>query len=731
MKRFFLLLLATSIFIQSKSHNPPDEGMWLPTFIEKQMFGNMEALGIKLTPQQIYDVNNASIKDAIVGLGMSQMPGGFFCTAEIVSEQGLMFTNHHCVYDLIQSHSSVENDIFTNGFWASNFEEELPNEGITASILVRMEDVTDKVLKEVEADMTEIQRLNAIRRAITFIEKEAEEDGKYTANVDAYFGGNEFYLSVYEVYKDIRLVGVPPSSIGKFGGDTDNWMWPRHTGDFGLLRIYTAPDGSPATYAKENIPLKPRHHLPVSLKGIENNDFTMIWGFPGTTDRYLTSFGVQRAIDVTNPAIVKIREEKLRIMREEMNRCPKTRINYASKYAQTANYWKYFKGQTIGLKRLNVIEEKKNTEKAFETWIGEDIKRKETYGKALTYIQEGYKELDNYLLSATFLNEAALQGPELIFFALNAMYVHSALEHSSKRTAIDAYRPLLDELNRAAQEHFSNYNKDLDEKLFASMLRMYYENTPKEQHPDIFDFIKNNRRYRGDFERFAADVYSTSILADKEKMQAFLKAPDFRTIDRDLGYKTFNSIIKTYFQTQGQVTRSMRQINRGNRLFIAGLREMNPDKAFYPDANSTLRFTYGTVGDYMAADAIHYNYVTKVKGILEKKDPENEEFFVDEKLKTLIEERNFGPYANDRGQMIVNFISNNDITGGNSGSPVLNAHGHLIGIAFDGNWEAMSGDIAFAPEIQRTISVDIRYVLFIMDKYAGAQNLLDELTLVY
>ena len=594
MKRLLLLLVIVIISITVKGTNPPDEGMWLPILMDMMNYSDMQKMGLKLTKEQIYSINKSSIKDAVVGLGNSESPTSFFCSSGIVSTQGLMFTNHHCVYEMLQSHSTVENDILSNGFWALNKSEELPNEGFTASILLRMEDVTERVLASVTKEMTEQERKNKTREVITKIEKEAGLDGKYAANVKSVFEGNGYYLMVYEVYKDVRLVGAPPSSIGKFGGDSDNWMWPRQTGDFGILRIYTGPDGKPATYSKNNIPLKPKYAFPISLKGEENNDFTLVCGFPGSTDRYLTSWGVKQAIEITNPASIKIRDKKLAILREDMNSSDAIRIKYVSKYATSANYWKYFKGQTEVLKNLNVYENKKKLESEFNNWLNQKSERREKYGDPLKLIEEGYTEMGKYSLSTTFLNEAAFQGPEIIYFCVGAMQLQSALEKDPKaKNDNNNIQSLAQGFKKTIDEYFKNYNLDTDKKLFVALMKMYYTDVPKDQLPDIFNEINDN--YKGDFQKFANEVYKTSIFVDKVKLIGFLDDPNFKTIDKDLGYKTFNSILKKYFEMSGTINKINEKINQGNRLFIAGIREMQPDKDFYPDANSTLRYSYGKI----------------------------------------------------------------------------------------------------------------------------------------
>ncbi|MEI6853010.1 MAG: S46 family peptidase, partial [Bacteroidota bacterium] len=425
MKKLFVsILMCFSLGTGLFATNPPDEGMWLPLLVDRLNYVDMQKMGLHLTADELYNVNNASLKDAVVGLGSADGGGMHFCTAEVVSDQGLLLTNHHCGFDAIQSQSSVEHDYLTNGFWAFSLKEELRCEGVTAAFLVRMENVTDKVLADVNSKMSEDERDAAISKVTKKLEKEASEKGKYEVDVKGFYNNNEFYMFVYTIYKDVRLCGAPPSAIGKFGGDTDNWMWPRHTGDFSMLRIYTAPDGSPAEYSDKNIPLKPKYHLPISLKGVKKDDFSMIWGYPGTTDRYLTSYGVQLALEQSNPVTVAVRTEKLSLMKEDMDSDPKIKLQYASKYAQSANYWKYFIGQTKGLKRLDVYDKKKELENQFETWVNADNSRKEKYGDALKLVADAYADEKKYNISMKYLEEVVFQGAEFIYFSFGAFQMY-------------------------------------------------------------------------------------------------------------------------------------------------------------------------------------------------------------------------------------------------------------------------------------------------------------------
>ena len=698
-----------------------DEGMWLPQLLKTINESDMQAQGLRLTAADLYSVNNTSLKDAIVSLN------GGSCTGEMISKEGLMLTNHHCAFDDIQEHSSISNNYIKDGFWAMNHSEELQNKNLTASFLVSIEEVSTEILTELSSDMTEAERANKIRELSKKIIEEKTNDTHLNAQVKSFFGGNNFYLLTYETFKDVRLVGAPPSSIGAFGGDTDNWMWPRHTGDFALYRIYCAPDGSPAEYSIKNIPYKPKHHLPIQLDGVENGDYTMIFGYPGKTNRYLTSWGVRQALNISNPAIVDIRSEKLSIIKAGMDLSKKAKIQYASKYASTANYWKYFIGQSKGLKSMKVIDKKLAIEEDFKSWIQKDVDRLEKYGSALDLINDAYHENKNIELNRIYLNEAIFMGSEIMYWSFKMHRAISKLPKEKKER-----NRALRKIKKEAIEFYKNYSHSIDQELFGAMLEMYYYNVPESQHAPIFKKIENQlfgfRKL--DFDWYAKMTFKKSIFASKEKFLKFLKNPYITTIKRDPAYQTIISIYSQYIEQISSKRNSVREkLKKGNRLFIAGIREMNPEKKYYPDANSTMRTTYGNVGDYNPGEAMHYDYYTTIDGVMQKEESTSEEFEVPDKLKELYNLGEYGKYADKKGNLRVNFISNNDITGGNSGSPVINAWGELVGTAFDGNWEAMSGDIAFEKDIQRTISVDIRYILFIIDKFAGATHLIDEMTI--
>ncbi len=708
-----------------------DEGMWLPMFLSRLNHVDMQKEGLNLTAEELYSINNSSLKDAIVNFGG-------FCTGEMISDQGLVLTNHHCGFGAIQSHSTTENNYLEDGFWAMDKSQELANEDLFVQYLVNMSDVSTDVLSVVNDDMSEDERSQAVHAKIKELKASATKGNNYVCEIKDFFEGNEFYMFMYEKYTDVRLVGAPPSSVGKYGGDTDNWMWPRHTGDFSMFRVYAAPDGSPADYAEGNVPMQPRHHLPISLKGVKDGDYAMIWGYPGGTDRYLSSYGVEQAIEVSNPSVVEVRDLKLDIMDQHMDADPATRIKYAAKHAQTANYWKYFIGQTKGLKRLNVFGDKQELENEFQNWADAEPARKAKYGNAIQLLKEGYAATDKNVKGNTYLREAGISGSESMLFAFKMGRMMGAL--SNPDIPEEGKKGIRAQIEAEVESHFKDFDMALDKQLFAELMAKYFNDIDAAQHPSFFAEV--TKKYDGDFNKYADAMYSSSVFVSKDRFMEylgrkdngglfkFLRKSNAKIMENDLVNQAATSIFEQYFASGSANAEAEAKMAKGYRLFVDGLRKMNPTKSYYPNANFTMRCTYGKVGDYYPADAVHYDYYTTMEGLMQKMDNNNPEFVVPQKLVDLYENEDYGQYVDADGKLHVCFISNNDITGGNSGSPVINGDGELIGTAFDGNWEAMSGDIAFEHKLQRTISVDIRYVLFIIDKYAGATNLIDEMTIV-
>ncbi|MFZ5554722.1 MAG: S46 family peptidase [Bacteroidota bacterium] len=713
MKKLAIILIALCLGQGVRA----DEGMWLLMHLKKLNYEDMQKKGLKLTPEDIYDINKPGLKDAVVSLGG-------FCTGEIISNEGLMLTNHHCAFDAVQSFSSVEHDYLTDGFWAKNKSEEMNVPGLYCQFLVRMENVTSDVLAAIGDITTGPERQAAAQKKMSELRKKAIEGTTYKAEVKPFFDGNEYYLFVYEVFTDIRLVGVPPSSIGKFGGDTDNWMWPRHTGDFALLRVYAGTDNKPAAYSPSNVPYKPKHFLPVSLKGVNKDDYAMIMGYPGSTDRFLTSWGVKQAIDFEQPARVKVRQTRLEIMKKDMDASDAIRIQYASHYAQISNYWKYFIGQTRGLKRLHVYERKKAEEEAFAAWVNGNDDRKKLYGNVLNDISTAFATTDKTVLADVYFQECVF-GIEIFTLFTKYFPLYGALKGKTKDQATLA--AVVESAKPEMEEYFKNHNAATDTKLMAAMLELYYNDIDTAYRPKELTAI--HKKNKGDFKKFAEKYYAKSVFTDKTRLENFLKKPALEGIEKDPGFALMLGFINKYRDYSEKTEAVNNQLNDAIRLYVDGVRKMNTAKKYYPNANFTMRLTYGTVQDYYPQDGMHYLYYTTLDGIMEKEDPKNEEFIVPAKLKELWEKKDYGQYG-ENGVMKVGFITNNDITGGNSGSPVINANGELIGCAFDGNWESMSGDIAFENSLQRTIVVDIRYVLFVIDKFAGAKHLVDEMKLV-
>ena len=678
-----------------------DEGMWLLGNLRKnkQTDRVMKELGLQMPVNKIYDPKKPCLADAVVSFGG-------FCSGVVVSEDGLVFTNHHCGFSSIQQHSSVEHDYLKDGFFARSLEEELPNPELYVRFLLRTEDVTKRVLSAARHAKTETERRVAVDSIMNVISMEvSEKDSTLTGIVDAYYAGNEFWLSVYRDYNDVRLVFAPPSSVGKFGWDTDNWMWPRHTGDFSIFRVYAGPDNKPADYAPENRPYKAEKFLKVSLNGYDEADFAMIMGFPGSTQRYMTSYEIDRMLEVENPQRIFIRGERQAILKEDMAASDKVRIQYASKYAQSSNYWKNSIGMSRGIKRLDVKGRKQEQEAAFRAWAAKNTLPTEGYVDALDKIRESVEETLPSYASLQYLQEAFLRAVEILTPARYSGSLKGA------------------ELEKALKGFYKDYNMPTDRRVAKRMFRIVKENC--KELPSVFAEVID-KRFGGDTDAYVDYLYDNSVFADEQRALAAVASG--KELKEDPAAVLSESIVGKMRELSKAQKEGRQKYADGHRLYIAGLMRMQPKKAWASDANFTIRLTYGRILPYNPADGIRYNYYTTLKGVMEKENPENPtEFTVPAKLKELYAAKDFGRYANAKGELPTCFLADCDITGGNSGSPVLNAKGSLIGLAFDGNWEAMSGDVAFEPELQRTIAVDVRYVLFVIDKFAGAGWLLDEL----
>ena len=693
-----------------------DEGMWLPMLIGKN-YEQMKKQGFKLTPEDLYSVNKASIKDAIVSFGG-------FCTGEIVSKNGLIFTNHHCGYDAAASNSTPENNILDNGFYAKSFQEEKPIKGLFVRFLVRMEDVTPKVMAAL-VGIEEKDKAAKIAEITKKITTDATIGTSMEADVRDIYKANQFLLFIYERFNDIRLVGIPAQSIGKFGGDTDNWEWPRHTGDFSVFRVYADSENKAAPYSVNNKPYTPKKSLPISIKGIKNGDFSMVYGYPGRTDRYLTSYGVKMATEKTNPTIVKLRDIRLKAWKEEMDKSLDTRLKLSSQYANIANYWKYFIGQTEQLKRLKINEEKQKQEEDFTNWAASSPVNVNLIGA----YKNAYAIYEPYAVHITYVNEGLLASP----FIRNANQIGSMIKAMNVRKADPAFQTQVKQnFNDLVNNYQSTYSENADKKIFAQILTSFYQDVPKSQHPKFITLISENY-WKGSteatFKNYADHLWEKSNLIDPEKMRKFLSNPSLEALENDPAYLYASNLIpQDYIRNNFGSVFSDFQIekNRLDNLYLKALTEKNKGNLAYPDANSTMRISYGTIQNYSPKDGIIYDIKTSIDGMVAKYKPGNEEFDLPKSLLEAYSKRDFREYA-EAGTLPVGFISNNDITGGNSGSPVLNGNGELIGIAFDGNWEAMSGDIAFDKQYKRTISVDIRFVLWCIDVIGGAKNLIDEL----
>lgn len=714
MKKLLLSIVAAFTLVSVRA----DEGMWLPYLIGKN-YDEMKRLGLKLSKEDLYSINHSSLKDAIV-----QFNGG--CTAEMISGNGLLLTNHHCGYGAIAGLSSVEKNYLDNGFWAKNKMEELPAPNMNVIFLESMEDVTDEVMKYV-GSATGNEYTKKFNEIAKQIEKRASKNGKLVASVKEYFNGNQIILLTYKRYTDIRLVGTPPKSLGKYGGDTDNWIWPRHTADFSMFRVYASSDNEPAPYSAANVPYVPKKYLPISIKGVEEGDYAMIFGYPGRTNRYEVASGVSQAINEVNPSIVKIREERLAIMRKHMDQDKAVYLKMTSLYQRISNYWKYFIGQTEQLKRNKVVAKKQRQEARFNEWAENNSKE---YEGLIDEYDGIYAAYEPYAKHVTYYSEA-FRAPALSRIAASMEPLAKALERGvTNEDSLKKYTKVIGGMYKSA---IADFDYATDKELFSAMTKMYYQDVPRNQMPKVYEsliFKKYSATNKDKaIESFTADVYKNSFMLDSNKMEAFLKNPSLMQLNNDLAFQYATSFVGNYEEIlKPQVEKFGNQKKELSKKYVKGLMEMQDGKLFYPDANSTMRISYGQVLSYTPQDAVYYDYYTTIDGLMAKYKPYDHEFDLPDEFIELYNNKDYGRWADERdGKIRTCFITNNDITGGNSGSPVINGKGELIGLAFDGNWEAMSGDIAFDKKYKRTICVDSRFILFIIDKLGNAPNLIREM----
>ena len=713
------LLFIAAIAVANPITMLADEGMWLLPFLKQQNTESLKKMGLKLEVDDVYSPDEVSLKDAIVVFGKG-------CTGEVISDEGLILTNHHCGYSWIQQHSSVEHDYLTDGFWAYSKSEELPTPGLEVRFIDKIVDVTDSIKAAVEEcgdpmkayDLVFLNKMSKRLAGKEFI----KENPFVEVVIKPFYGGNMFLMFYQTVYKDVRMVGTPPSSIGKFGYDTDNWMWPRHTGDFSLFRVYTDKDGNAAEYSAENIPMKPKHHLPISLKGVNQGDYSMTIGFPGTTNRYDISEEIIHYRDIVNAARIEMRGVRLEELNKLMQASDKVRIQYASKFASSSNYHKNAIGMNRGVKKLSVIDSKLKAESEYRQWAYAN--NMPQYAEALDNMITALRNIYPIKYQRQMITEGLSTAVEFSKVP-NADALIKAIESKDKE-AIEKEKSAYIE----AYKKFNNkdYDAEVDRIVSKAMVKKYISMFPAEQRPDIFSFI--DKKYKGDTDKFIDDCFNKSVFADSAKFNKFMEKPSVKVLKNDLMLKYANSIREKSRDLAFATKAYNKDLTLAKQVYIEGLLKMREGTPVYPDANFTIRLSAGQVQPYQPADAISYNYFTTMEGIFEKEDSTNYEFEVPAKLKEIWQTKDYGRYAEADGKMLVNFISSNDITGGNSGSPVINGNGELIGLAFDGNWEAMSGDIIFEPNMQRTISVDIRYVMLIIEKFAGALNIIDEIDFV-
>ncbi len=696
-----------------------DEGMWLPLLLEKLNERQMKSLGMKISAKDIYSINTGSLKDAIVSFGG-------FCTGVITSDKGLILTNHHCGFDAIQNHSTLEHNYLKDGFWARNYGEEIPNPGLYATFIVRIEDVTKQVLNGVTSSMSEAERQSAIDKNISEYRKGVKKESYQDSFIRGFFEGNQYYLFVTERYNDVRLVGAPPSAIGNFGKDTDNWMWPRHTGDFSMFRIYAGKDNKPANYSPDNIPYTPKKSLPISLDGAAPNDFTMIFGFPGTTRQYLPAVAVEQIMKVNDPAKIAIREKALSVIDGFMRKDEQIKIQYASKYAGIQNSYKKWQGEVLGLTSTDAVGKKKKYETEFQKRVNANTDWKTRYGNLLGDLESAYAEINAYGYSRDYFNEIVSK-IELFTIIAQVRSLVMAVEREGEK----GYQSRLTAVKTMLAEFYKEYNPEVDKKLFSEMMRLYVNDQEKNFVSPLL-LLDELKKDNGDFDKLATRMYSGTILDEEAAAMALLQKPASDVVNhKESVIDLYMDILKTYqSKVQGKLNDVQTKINQLQRTYMQAQMDVFKEKAFYPDANSTLRVTYGKVNGFNPRDAVRYDHYTYLDGVMDKYKPEDYEFDVPEKLRALYKAKDYGPYASN-GKIPVCFIAMNHTTGGNSGSPALDAWGNLLGLNFDRAWEGTMSDINYDPSICRNIMVDIRYVLFIIDKYAGAGHLVKEMKLVH
>lgn len=693
--------------------------MWIPSLIDAALEGEMQTLGMKLTAEDIYSFNKSSLKDAVVHFG-----GG--CTSELISDKGLLLTNHHCGYGRIQAHSSVENNYLRDGFWAKNLGEELSNPGLAATIIVRIEDVTKGVLDGTTAQMTQSEKAVVVNRNIREIGTKAIEGTGYGYIIRPFYYGNQYFMFITEVFKDVRLVGAPPSSIGKFGFDTDNWVWPRHTGDFSVFRIYANKDNKPAEYSEDNVPYTPKHYFKINLKGADEGDFTMVYGFPGRTQEYLSSHMVNQIINKQDPGRIRMRDKSLEIINAGMREDEKVKIQYAAKQSRISNSWKKWKGEVKGLKRLNAVEKKKALEDKFKAAVAAN-KQFKGYENLIDEFDKTYELFLELDYARDMFIELFYYGPEMIRFSDRFAKIANMLKADTLPD--EMIQAEIEGLKRSIEGHFKNYNEDIDRELFSELSKIYFDELKPDQLPTIKATI--DKKFKGDLVDYRDWLFKKSMFDSKDQLLKFLEKPKYKKIEKDPVYQFRSSMLESYFQNiKPKHVILSAKIDSLYEVYMKALMEVLPNETtYFPDANSTLRVSFGKVEGYTASNAIDYSYYTTLDGIMEKYIPGDYEFDVPEKLIELWEKKDYGQYGRD-GEMRVCFTASNHTTGGNSGSPVLDANGYLIGLNFDRVWEGTMSDIMFDPEKCRNIMVDLNYVLFIIDKFAGADHLVKEMSLV-